>query len=97
MRLLSLRTIVHMKYGALLVLSIVLVLAASGCKSLSSMSAKAIDCRTSKLEILDSRFSREGTTTSWCARCDGQTHICVTNPNRDRVECRQVDAGPPCE
>jgi hypothetical protein len=87
-----------MTYGKLPALALVLFfLTVSGCKSPSSLSAKALGCRTAELDMLDSEFSRSGSTTTWCARCGGQTHICVTNPNRSRIECREVPAGPPCE
>lgn len=86
-----------MTYGNLPALTLVLFLAVSGCKSPSAMSAKALGCRTAQLDMLDSEFSRAGSTTTWCASCEGRTSICVTNPNRDRVECREVPAGPPCE
>ena len=86
-----------MTYGKLSVLCLVLLLSVSGCKSPSSVSAKALGCRTAELDILDSEFSRSGSTTTWCASCAGRTNICVTNPDRNRVECREVPAGPPCE
>jgi hypothetical protein len=87
---------VHMKFGALPLLCLLLPLIVSGCKSASSLTAKAIDCKTSKVEIIDSKYKREGTTTSWCARCEDQTYVCVTNINRDRISCTKVPEGPPC-
>jgi hypothetical protein len=69
----------------------------SGCKSPSALTAEATACRVTEIEIVDSDYKREGVTTAWCARCRDVTYQCVTNPRRDRVECRETVAGtPPC-
>jgi hypothetical protein len=68
-----------------------------GCKSPSQMTAKEIGCNTRDVEIIDSEFKRNGSMTAWCARCGDRLYQCMTNPRRDRIECRRVDVGPPCE
>ena len=85
-----------MKSARLVILTLVVLFAVSGCKSQSALSAKELGCRTAEVEILDSEFSRAGSTTSWCAHCAGKTAVCVTNPRHDRIECRDVPPGPPC-
>lgn len=91
-----LREAVILKVGlALAAVAAVLVL--PGCKSPSALTAEAIGCRVTEIEIVDSEFKREGSTTAWCARCEETTYQCATNPERDRVECREVaDGAAPC-
>ena len=73
----------------------------SACKTPSSMMGKEIGCSTGGVEILDSEFSRKGSATTWCVRCTdrnfSETYICASNPERDRMQCREVPIGPPCE
>ena len=80
------------------VLVVVLVfLSVSGCKSQSQITANAIGCETAEVEIIDSEFKRQGSLTTWCARCGNRFYQCITNPSRDHIECRRVPVGPPCE
>ncbi|MEX0958705.1 MAG: hypothetical protein WDZ63_05405 [Burkholderiales bacterium] len=77
--------------------TVAVVLVFSGCKSPSALTAEAIGCRVTGIEIVDSEFKREGSTTAWCARCEDVTYQCATNPERNRVECREVaDGAAPC-
>ena len=71
---------------------VVLVLALAGCKTQSAMTAGATGCRTISVDIVKSRYAREGSTTVWCAKCSDKLYHCVTNPERSRVECKE--AGP---
>jgi hypothetical protein len=73
------------------------VLPISGCKTQGALSAEAIGCGVTEVDVIDSRYSREGTTTAWCAKCRGKTYHCVSNPDRSRVECKEVDAWSLCE
>ena len=75
------------------ILILVAVLCAlPGCKTQSAMTAGATGCGTIKVDIVNSRYSREGSTTVWCAKCNNKLYHCVTNPERSRVECKE--AGP---
>lgn len=73
----------------------------SGCKSTETMTAAQLGCDTRDVKILDSQFERAGSETTWCARCSGsnsgKNYVCATNPSRDRVQCREVPPGPPCD
>ena len=74
---------------------VLLVLAActlAGCKTQSAMTAKATGCGTMSVDVLKSRYSREGSTTIWCAKCKNTIYLCATNPEHSRVECKE--AGP---
>ena len=61
----------------------------SGCKTQSAMTAKSTDCRTISVDIVKSRYSREGSTTVWCAKCKNKLYLCVSNPDHSRVECKE--------
>lgn len=67
-----------------------LVCTLSGCKTQSAMTAGATGCGTVSVDIVDSRYSREGSTTVWCAKCQSKLYYCVTNPERSRVECKEA-------
>ena len=73
----------------------------SACKTPSSMMAKEIGCSTRGVEVIDSVFSRNGSGTTWCVRCAdkefSETYICASNPEHDRMQCREVPLGPPCQ
>lgn len=68
----------------------------AACKTPTALTADATGCTTAEVEILDSQYKREGSTTAWCARCKGKNYICATNSNRDRVECREASSPSPC-
>lgn len=67
-----------------------------GCKTSSALTADAIDCGVTDVDIIDSEFKRQGVTTAWCARCKDKVYQCATTPERDRVECREPGPGSPC-
>lgn len=71
---------------------VVLACVLSGCKTQSAMTARATNCRTISIDIVESRYSREGSTTVWCAKCKNKLYHCVSNPDHSRVECKE--AGP---
>ena len=71
---------------------VVLALVLPGCKTQSAMTAGATGCRTISVDIVNSRYAREGSTTVWCAKCKNKLYHCVSNPERSRVECKE--AGP---
>ncbi len=71
---------------------VLFVFSLSGCKTQSAMTARATDCRTISVDIVNSRYSREGSTTVWCAKCKNKLYQCVSNPDHSRVECKE--AGP---
>ncbi len=69
----------------------------SGCSTPEALTAKATECRVINVKIIPSRYEREGSRTSWCARCLEKTFACVTNADRSEVQCRRVEPGPPCQ
>ena len=69
---------------------VLVVCALSGCKTQSAMTAGATGCRTISVDIVKSRFSREGSTTVWCAKCSNKLYHCVSNPDHSRVECKEA-------
>jgi hypothetical protein len=76
----------------LLALLMAAVCSLSGCKTQSAMTANATGCRTISVDIVKTRYSREGSTTVWCAKCKNKLYHCVSNPGHSRVECKE--AGP---
>lgn len=68
-----------------------------GCVTQSSLTAEATGCSRGSIDIIDSRYKREGTTSAWCARCQGKTYHCVSNAQRTRVECREENPGNVCQ
>ncbi len=70
--------------------------AVSACRTTSGASAEAMGCAVGDVDILKSRYSREGITTTWCARCKQKLYRCVSNPDRSRVECRPVEVRDEC-
>jgi hypothetical protein len=68
-----------------------------GCKTQSVLTADATGCRRTQVDILKSRYSRDGTTTAWCAKCNGRIYHCVSNPERSRVECKEGNPDNVCD
>ena len=66
------------------------ICALPGCKTQGIMTAEATGCRTLGVDIVKSRYSRSGSTTAWCARCESKLFHCVSNPGRKRVVCREA-------
>lgn len=71
---------------------VMVVCALPGCKTQSAMTAGATGCGTMSVDIVKSRYSREGSTTVWCAKCKNKLYQCVTNPERSRVECKEASS-----
>ena len=69
----------------------------SGCSTPEALTAKATECRVINVKIIPSRYEREGSRTSWCARCLEKTFACVTNAEKSEEHCRRVEPGPPCQ
>lgn len=69
---------------------VALACALAGCKTQSAMTAKATNCRTISVDIVKSRYSREGSTSVWCAKCREKLYLCVSNPEHSRVECKEA-------
>ncbi len=67
-----------------------LVFALSGCKTQSTLTAGATGCGTLGVDIVKSRYSRSGSTTAWCAKCENKLFHCVSNPGRKRVVCQEA-------
>ncbi len=68
-----------------------------GCKTQSALTADATNCGRTQVDIIKSRYSRDGTTTAWCAKCKGRIYHCVSNPERSRVECREGNPENVCD
>ncbi len=60
------------------------------CSTPSALTAKATDCSRGQVDIKDAPFKARGITTQWCAVCKNKTYMCVSNADRNRVECRPV-------
>ena len=80
-----------MRYVCLFVL-----LALAGCATQSSRTADAVGCRRNDIDILNSQYKREGSTTVWCARCKDNIYKCVGNAEKTRLECRPATADGGC-
>jgi hypothetical protein len=76
--------------------SLLLAWLLAGCKTSTALTAEAVGCSLADVEIVDSPFKREGSTTAWCASCQGRLYQCAATPARDRVECREVKSGGQC-
>jgi hypothetical protein len=67
-----------------------ITLVLSGCKTQGALTADSTHCRTMDVDVIKSRYSREGSTTVWCAKCKDKLYLCVSNPPRSRVECKET-------
>lgn len=79
-----------------LLLVIALAGVVAGCKTQIGLTAGATGCGVTDLDVIDSRYSREGITTAWCAKCKEKIYQCVSNPERSRVQCRPANSSDPC-
>ncbi len=77
-------------------LVIALAGAVVGCRTQIGLTAGATGCGVTELDVIESRYSREGTTTAWCAKCRETIYHCVSNPQRSRVQCRKANSSDPC-
>lgn len=80
----------------LLILLAAVLLLGAGCANKERLTASATGCRTTEVDIVDSEFKRSGSTTAWCAKCRGKRYQCVTNANRDKVQCFEARPGTTC-
>jgi hypothetical protein len=85
-----------MKPASRLLLGTLTALALAGCASQEALTAKATDCSRWDLSILPSRYSEQGSTTTWCAACNKQRYRCVGNADRTRAECRRIQQDETC-
>ncbi len=74
----------------------VLAGAVAGCKTQTGLTAEATGCGVTDVDVIKSRYSREGTTTAWCAKCKGKIYHCLSNPEHSRVQCRLANSSDPC-
>ncbi len=77
-------------------LLIALAGALAGCKTQTAVTAGATGCGVTDVDVIKSRYSREGTTTAWCAKCREKIYHCVSNPERSRVQCKPANTTDPC-
>ena len=70
--------------------SVALLCCVAGCKTQSALTADATGCRTISVDIVKTRYAREGSTTQWCAKCKNTLYHCVSNPERSRVACKEA-------
>jgi hypothetical protein len=70
--------------------------ALAGCASPDRLTADAIGCPVSQVDIVPSRFSSQGTRTAWCATCKGKRYQCATNAQRSRTVCKESTEGDAC-
>ena len=82
-------------FGRMLLVT-ALACAVSGCKTQTALTSGATECGVTDVDVIKSRYSREGTTTAWCAKCKEKIYHCVSNPERSRVECRPANPSDPC-
>jgi hypothetical protein len=75
------------RIGYVLALLAAIALMAAGCTSPERLTSKATPCTAKEVRIQQSQFSRNGSTTAWCAECKGKLYQCATTAERTRVEC----------
>jgi hypothetical protein len=79
-----------------MLLLVALAGAVAGCKTQTMLTAGATGCGVTDLDVIESRYSREGSTSAWCAKCKEKIYHCVSNAERSRVECRPANPLDPC-
>ncbi len=77
----------HSRIGRPFLLILAIASLAAGCTSQERLTAKATPCTTKEVSIQQSAFSRNGSTTAWCAECKGKLYQCATTTERTHVEC----------
>jgi hypothetical protein len=75
------------RFGEYVLAEFLVLLTMAACTSPERLSSKATPCPTKEIRIQASEFSRQGSTTAWCAECQGKLYQCVTNSERTRVQC----------
>jgi hypothetical protein len=66
------------------------------CATQDRLTADAINCSVSDVQIVPSRYSQQGSKTAWCATCKGKRYQCATNAERSRVVCQPSREGDGC-
>jgi hypothetical protein len=69
----------------------------AGCTNQQRLSSDATPCSTKEVRIVPSVFSRNGTTTAWCAECKGKIYQCASTADRSRTQCHLARAEGVCE
>jgi hypothetical protein len=90
----------RMAYRRALAIAAVIVAAAalaSGCTSPERLTSKVTPCSTKEVQIVPSEFSRNGSTTAWCAECKGRLYQCVSTADRTRAQCHLARADDVCK
>jgi hypothetical protein len=78
-------------------LAAVLMLAGlAGCAVPSARTADAVGCRRTDVDIVESVYKRQGSTTVWCARCKDRIYRCVSNADKTRLQCAVATADDGC-
>jgi len=76
---------------------LMVALSAAGCTGPQRLTSKVTPCSTKEVQIVPSEFSRNGTTTAWCAECKGQLYQCVATADRSRAQCHLARADDICK
>ena len=62
----------------------------AGCATQTGRTAAAVDCSRMDVDILDSVYKRQGSTTTWCAKCKDKVYRCVSNAQKTQLQCREA-------
>ena len=76
---------------------VLLVLLAAACTGPERLTAKATPCTSKEVQIQSSEFSRNGSTTAWCAECKGKVYQCASNAERTRAQCHVAGENDICK
>lgn len=76
---------------------VLLALLAAACTGPERLTAKATPCSTKEVTIQSSEFSRNGSTTAWCAECKGKVYQCASNVERTRAQCHVAGENDICK
>ena len=68
----------------------------AACATKDRLTADAIKCPVSDVQIVLSVYSQRGTETAWCATCKGKRYQCATNAERSRTVCQASREGDGC-
>jgi hypothetical protein len=70
--------------------------AIAGCATPERLTGEAVGCGTREVKLSPSVYQQRGTETAWCAVCKDQRYHCVTNADRNRVQCTKSREGDGC-
>ena len=71
---------------------VLLVAMTGGCTGPERLTASVTPCTSKEVTVEPSEFSRNGSTTSWCATCKNKLYQCTASADRTKVACHV--AGP---